>query len=76
MKRVKFGMLWTVHGHQEIDLPDDIDADDEAAVKAYINRVWQDIPLPDGDYVNGSDVLDEECDIEIVSQQSSEEVLP
>ena len=49
-----------VYGRQSLILPDDIDVNDAEAVKAYIMSQWDDIPLPDGDYVPGSDELDEE----------------
>lgn len=62
-RTVSFGMCWQVYGSQTIDLPDNIDANDEDAVKDYIRSVWEDIPLPDGDYVSGSDILDEESEI-------------
>ena len=62
-RTVSFGMYWQVYGVQEIDLPDGIDTDDEDAVKDYIRSVWDDIPLPIGDYVSGSDELDEAGDI-------------
>lgn len=65
MARVKFGMVWSVYGHQEIELPDEIDVSNEAEVKKYIQSKWADIPLPEGDYIVGSDVLDEEV-VEII----------
>lgn len=60
LKEVKFGMVWQVYGMQTIILPDDIDSNDLNAVKKYIESIWDDIPLPDGDYVPESDKLDEE----------------
>lgn len=62
---VTFGMLWTCYGHQTVELPDSIDPNDKEAVLKYIESIWDDesiydIPLPDGDYVPGSDVLDTE----------------
>lgn len=60
MKNVKFGMEWKCYGHQEITLPDDVDADDMDAVIAYIKSKWDEIPIPEGDYIGGSDVLDED----------------
>lgn len=65
MARVKFGMVWSVYGHQEIELPDEIDVSNEAEVKKYIQSKWADISLPEGDYIVGSDVLDEEF-VEII----------
>ena len=58
MKRVRFGMCWQCYGHQDIELPDDIDTNDIDAVKEYLEKNWEDIPLPEGDYVSGSDELD------------------
>ena len=60
MKRVRFGMCWQCYGYQDIELPDNVDANDEGAVKAYLESIWADIPLPDGDYVSGSDEPDYE----------------
>lgn len=60
MKEVSFGMYWQTYGRQSLILPDDIDVNDIEAVKAYIMSQWDDIPLPDGDYVSESDELDEE----------------
>lgn len=63
---VTFGMVWQVWDRQSIDLPDDIDPNDEEAVKAYIRSVWDDILLPgEGNYVEGSDELDEAGPLEI-----------
>ena len=52
-------MSWQVTGEQTIELPDTVDPDDEDAVRAYILDNWSGIPLPEGWYVEGSDVLDE-----------------
>lgn len=59
-KTVEFGMFWQAYGYQSIELPDEIDEKDMDAVKAYINEHWDEIPLPTGDYVTGSDELDTE----------------
>lgn len=66
-KRVRFGMFWQEYGYQEIDLPDDIDDTDDEAVKDYIKSVWDDISLPTGDYVSGSDELDEDFGVQVLS---------
>ena len=54
--RVSFGMYWTSYGRQEIEVPE-MQAED---VINYIKDHWDEIPLPEGDYVMGSDELDEE----------------
>lgn len=58
MKRVKFGMFWQCYGYQDIELPDYIDVNDEDAVKNYLESNWDNIPLPEGEYVSGSDEPD------------------
>lgn len=45
--KVRFPIYFEVVGYQEIDLPDDIDPDDEDAIKRYIDDSWGDIPFPD-----------------------------
>lgn len=65
MKKVSFGMCWELYGRQTIDLPDSVNANDPDEVIAYIKSVWENIPLPNGDYVSESDKLDEDSDIEV-----------
>lgn len=64
-KKVQFGVTYMAYGAQIIDLPDDIDANDESAVINYVESVFPDLPLPVGDYVNNSDELDYDS-IEVV----------
>ena len=57
-------MVWMVTGQQSIDLPDGLDPNDIAAVRDYIKENWDNIPLPtEGDYISGSDELDEDGEI-------------
>ena len=57
-------MVWMVTGQQSIDLPDGLDPNDITAVRKYIKENWDDIPLPTaGDYISGSDELDEDGEI-------------
>lgn len=57
-------MIWMVTGQQSIDLPDGLDPNDIAAVRDYIKKNWDNIPLPtEGDYIPGSDELDEDGEI-------------
>ena len=60
MKRVRFGMYWESYGHQDIELPDGIDENDHEAVCDYIRNNWNDIPIPSGEYVMGSDDFEPE----------------
>lgn len=57
-RKVSFGMFWQEYGRQTIPLPDQIDPENKDDVRAYIESVWDDIPLPSGDYVSDSDELD------------------
>ena len=66
MAKVKFGMIWSVYGKQTVDLPDNINPDDLDAVKDYLETIWADIPLPEGEYIDNSDDLDEDGEIEII----------
>ena len=65
MKTVKFGMTWQVAGTQTIELPNNINADNEEEVKEYISKHWDEISIPDGEYISGTDTLDEYVPIEI-----------
>lgn len=57
-------MVWMVTGQQSIDLPDGLDPNDITAVRDYIKKNWDNIPLPtEGDYISGSDELDEDGEI-------------
>lgn len=59
-----FSMVWMVAGQQSIDLPDGLDPNDIIAVRNYIKENWDNIPLPtEGDYISGSDELDEDGEI-------------
>jgi len=58
MKKARIGTFWQVYGSQVIELPDEITTRDEAI--DWIRDNFDDIPLPEGSYVTGSDELDEE----------------
>lgn len=59
-KTVSFGMFWQSYGRQSVTLPDYVDENDKDEIVKYLRSIWDDIPLPTGDYVIGSDELDEE----------------
>lgn len=54
--KVSFGMYWQTYGRQVMDIPDM----PEDEVSEYLLDIWDEIPLPGGDYISGSDELDEE----------------
>ena len=68
MKYVKFTMYFEVAGYQEIPLPDDIDVEDEEAIKEYIDENWEHIKLPEEyDYV-GNNGFDFESPIKVIER--------
>lgn len=62
-RKVNFAMYWQMYGRQSVPLPDQIDPNDEEAVKEYLRDVWDTIPLPSGDYLMDSDKLDEDAEL-------------
>ena len=64
-RQVTFGMVWQCCGRQTVELPDDIDARDKDAVREYLESIWSEIPLPDGDYVEDSDTIDDLVDFSV-----------
>lgn len=70
---VQFGMFWQSYGQQNIKLPSNVNPADKEAVIAYIKSVWDNIRLPEGSYVPGSDELDEESDIITYSDEVNAE---
>lgn len=69
MAKVKFGMIWLVTGTQEVNLPDNINPDNEQEVISYLKKNWLRIPIPDnGEYLSDTDVLDKNYPIEIIKE--------
>lgn len=62
--KISFGMYWQQYGRQEAEIPDMQPED----IASYLEDHWSEIPLPEGDYVMGSDELDVES-IEIEELQ-------
>ena len=54
-----FGMYWQVYGTQTVNVP--INLNEKEALE-YVKKHWDEIPLPEGDYVSGSDEIDEDSD--------------
>jgi hypothetical protein len=65
-KTVVFPMYFEVCGMQKIVLPDYIDANDEDAIKEYIDDNWDHIKLPDDYEYVGDNGFDYECEIEVI----------
>ena len=73
MKKVKFTMLWTVAGTQEVELPDSVEAEDEEEIKGYILDNWDNIPLPkESEYVSGSENMDDIFNVEVIETNGQE----
>ena len=58
-KHVEFGMTWQESGRQSRSLPDDVDASDREAVLAYLKSIQDEIQIPEGSYIGGSDEIDD-----------------
>lgn len=60
MAKVSIGVFWQEYGRQEIDLPENIDENNTAEVLEYIHSIFDDLPLPSGDYIPDSAEIDPE----------------
>lgn len=69
MKYVRFIMYFEVAGNQEIPLPDNIDANDEDAVREYIAENWEHIRLPEEFEYVGDSGFDFESPIKIIDEE-------
>ena len=75
MKQVTFGMVWQIASKQTIDIPDDVDLNDQDAIRDYIQENWVNIHIPsdgEGDYISGSNELDRTVEIVAVSDDESQ----
>ena len=70
MRTVNFGVYWMAYGRQTIELPDDV-SDDPDEITDYIRSVWDEVPLPEGEYVDGSDELDIDAGIRITGKRDN-----
>lgn len=52
--KVSFGVYWQTYGRQTMEIPDMPEED----VTDYLKDIWDEVPLPGGDYISGSDELD------------------
>lgn len=52
-----FGMYWQVYGIQTVNVP--INLNEKEALE-YVKKHWEEISLPEGTYVCGSDKIDED----------------
>lgn len=71
-KLVRFPVYFQVCGYQTMELPDDLDAEDEDAVKEYIDDHWPDVALPKETEYVGDDGFDFESIIEIIDNERLE----
>ena len=56
--KVTFGMYWQVYGSKELEIPDSFRNKTDEEIQKFIMENWDDIALPKGDYVPGSDEPD------------------
>lgn len=57
-KTLKIDVLAQYCGTIEIPIPDNIDTSDETTLKNYVDSIWDDVPLPEMQYVPYSDEPD------------------
>ena len=62
---VEFGVYWQSYGRQKFRVPDGLTKDE---ILEYLKEHWDEIPLPAGDYVSGSDELDYGSDVIILEK--------
>lgn len=62
-KKISYGVSYQVYGRATATVPDYIQTKDEAI--EWLKERWDELPLPEADYVPESDELDLESDIEI-----------
>ena len=55
---VYFGVSYEVYGTVGMEIPDDYKNKSDEEIQAYIQEHWDEVPLPDGDYVPESDKPD------------------
>ena len=55
---VYFGVSYEVYGTVGMEIPDDYKNKSDEEIQAYIKEHWDEVPLPDGDYVSESDKPD------------------
>ena len=55
-------------GYHDLELPDDIDPDDDDAVRQFIDDHWDDVPIPEDHEVVGGYNFDWDSYIEIFDE--------
>ena len=56
--KVYFGMYYQAYGLAAFEVPDSLKNEDEETIREYIKDHWDEVPLPNGEYVPGSDEPD------------------
>ena len=69
-KQVTFRAYWQLFSDVTINLPDEIDPDDEDAVREYCHDQWEKMSLPeDAEYLYDSDEIDDEHGFEVTDKK-------
>jgi len=68
-KRVSFGVSWQEYGRQSVVLPDSVDSKNPGAVLEYIQSVFDELPLPSGEYVTDSAEIDVDSALDIIDEE-------
>lgn len=68
-KIVRFPVYFEAVGYQELELPDDIDPDDDNAIRLFIDDHWDEVPIPeDHEVVSEYSCFDFESYIEVFDE--------
>ena len=69
-QRVKVGVSYEASGYLYVDIPDDVNVNDEEAVADYLYKKEDDLPLPDEtSYIEGSFEIDPET-IQVITRKN------
>ena len=70
-KKWEFGVYYESWGKVTVDIPDEIQTQEEAV--KYIHDHWNDIPLPqNAEYVDDSSEMDEDGEIKFFEEEKGE----
>jgi hypothetical protein len=68
-KVVRFPVYFEAVGYHELELPDDIDPDDDDAVRQFIDDHWDEVPIPeDHEFISESSCFDWDSYIEVFDE--------
>ena len=64
-KIVRFPVYFEAVGYHELEIPDDVDPDDDDAVRQFIDDHWDEVPIPEENEFVGNMGFDWDSYIEV-----------